>query len=131
MARRKFPRNSACPCGSGRKYKNCCYGKDFDWIVDDERNVSRTFPISDEVADVLQEARKDFIEKNGREPNPDELVFPDMPPLEHIEHQMVQAMTKAGVDPAFIYAFEKTGLFVTEANMNLIPEKDRKRLDNC
>ena len=27
MSRKKLPRNAACPCGSGRKYKNCCYAK--------------------------------------------------------------------------------------------------------
>jgi hypothetical protein len=26
----KFPRNSPCPCGSGRKYKHCHIGKPFD-----------------------------------------------------------------------------------------------------
>ena len=32
MSRKKIPRNAPCPCGSGRKYKNCCYGKAFDWV---------------------------------------------------------------------------------------------------
>ena len=27
MAARKVRRNDACPCGSGRKYKQCCAGK--------------------------------------------------------------------------------------------------------
>ena len=27
MATRKVGRNDACPCGSGRKYKQCCEGK--------------------------------------------------------------------------------------------------------
>ena len=27
MPRKKLPRNAPCPCGSGRKYKHCCYGK--------------------------------------------------------------------------------------------------------
>jgi hypothetical protein len=27
MSRKKPSRNAPCPCGSGRKYKNCCYGK--------------------------------------------------------------------------------------------------------
>jgi hypothetical protein len=51
-------------------------------------------------------------------------VFFDAPPLEHVEHQMVQAMKAAGLDPAYIYAFEKTGLLVSEQNQHLIPERD-------
>jgi hypothetical protein len=27
VSRKKPSRNAPCPCGSGRKYKNCCYGK--------------------------------------------------------------------------------------------------------
>jgi hypothetical protein len=27
MPRKKPSRNAPCPCGSGRKYKNCCYGQ--------------------------------------------------------------------------------------------------------
>jgi hypothetical protein len=37
---------------------------------------------------------------------------------------MVEDMKAAGLDPAFIYAFEKTGLLVTEQNQHLIPEQD-------
>ena len=28
MNNKETPRNSPCPCGSGKKYKNCCYQKD-------------------------------------------------------------------------------------------------------
>jgi SEC-C motif len=27
QARKKISRNAPCPCGSGKKYKHCCYGK--------------------------------------------------------------------------------------------------------
>ena len=48
-----------------------------------------------------------------------------MPPLEHADHFMVQGMKQAGLDPAIIYALERTGLLVTEANERLISDKDR------
>jgi hypothetical protein len=41
-----------------------------------------------------------------------------------VEHHLVEAMKRAGLDPAFIYAFEQTGLLVTEDNQHLIPEQD-------
>src|ERR1700678_2719718 len=28
MSWKKVPRNDPCPCGSGKKYKHCCYRKD-------------------------------------------------------------------------------------------------------
>jgi hypothetical protein len=42
---------------------------------------------------------------------------------------MVEDMKAAGLDPAFIYAFEKTGLLVTEQNQHLIPENDLAEWD--
>jgi hypothetical protein len=30
MAHRNLSRNAPCPCGSGKKYKNCCWGKDVE-----------------------------------------------------------------------------------------------------
>jgi hypothetical protein len=74
---------------------------------------------------VLEQQRQNFIQKYGREPGPNDPVFFDMPPVEQIEFQTVQAMKKAGIDPAIIHAYEKTGgLLVTEQNKHLIPDKD-------
>jgi hypothetical protein len=124
MARKRISRNAPCPCGSGKKYKHCCYAKRFDYVEDEGRGVYRSTPLSDEVKIVLEQQRQKFIDKYGREPGPADPVFFDMPPLEHVEHEMVQGMKAAGLDPAFIHAFEKTGLLVTEQNQHLIPEKD-------
>jgi hypothetical protein len=29
----KISRNDPCPCGSGRKFKHCCWGKKIDWAA--------------------------------------------------------------------------------------------------
>jgi hypothetical protein len=129
VTRKKLPRNAPCPCGSGKRYKHCCLSKGFDWLVDDEGNVFKSIPVSDELAEVIEEQKQKFIEKHGREPGPGDNLFFDMPPLEHAEHYMVQGMKQAGLDPAIIYAFEKTGLLVTEANEHLISDKDRAEWD--
>jgi hypothetical protein len=65
--------------------------------------------------------REEFIDKHGREPGPNDPVFFDPPHPEHLEHMMVEDMKAAGLDPAFIYAFEKTGRIVTEQNQHLLP----------
>jgi len=52
------------------------------------------------------------------------LLFTDLPHLEHLEAMLAGDMRAAGLDPAFIYAFEKTGLLVSEENQHLIPEKE-------
>jgi hypothetical protein len=129
MARKKLSRNAPCPCGSGKKYKHCCYGKGFEWQADEEGRIFRSSPMSPEVAEILMEQRQRFVERYGREPGPDDPVFFDMPHPELVEHEMVQAMKAAGLDPAFIYAFEKTGRLVTEQNQHLLTDADLAEWD--
>ena len=124
MARKKLSRNAPCPCGSGKKYKACCYGKGFDYEEGDDGNLFKSIPLTDDMKGVMEEQRRKFIEKHGWEPGPSDPVFFDMPPLEQIEHQTVQAMKAAGLDPAFIYAYEKTGRIVTQENEHLLSKAE-------
>ncbi len=125
MPRKKLSRNAPCPCGSGKKYKHCCHGKDFDYLEDDGGTIFKSIPVSGEMGEVIAEQKQKFIEKFGRKPGPGDKLFFDMPSVEHAEHFIAEAMRKAGVDPAIIFAFEKTGLLVTEANEHLISDVDR------
>jgi len=129
MPHKKLSRNAPCPCASGKKYGRCCFDKGFDYLVDDDGNIVKSIPVSDELAAMIEEQKRRFVEKYGREPTEGDSLFFDMPPLEHVEHFMVEGMKKAGLDPAIIYAFEKTGLLVTEANEHLISDKDRAEWD--
>lgn len=131
MARKKLPRNAPCPCGSGKKYKHCCYGKGFDYEEGDDGSLYKSIPLTDDMKDLLEEQRCKFIEKHGREPGPNDPVFFDMPPLEQIEHQTVQAMKAAGLDPAIIYAYEKTGRIVTQENQHLLSDADLAEWQNA
>lgn len=124
MAHRRLSRNAPCPCGSGKKYKHCCFRKDCDWLEDDDGNIFKSVPLSDEMTELLDEQRHAFVKQHGREPGPDDLVFSDMPPFEHVEHQMVEMMKEAGLDPAIIYAVEKPGRLVTEANQHLLSDME-------
>ena len=124
MTRKKISRNAACPCGSGKKYKQCCYGKGFDWTEDEQGSISRAIPVSDDLLGALEMLNRQFVTRRGREPGPNDRVFDGAPPLEQIEHWTVEAMKKADVDPAIIYAYEETGLMLSEENENLVPESD-------
>jgi hypothetical protein len=122
MARKKVSRNAPCPCGSGKKYKKCCWGKGFDYEEDGDGTILKSIPMSEEVVALLDEQRQRFPDEHGREPSPDDPVFFDLPHPERVEHLTVQAMKAAGIDPAFIYAFEKTGRLVTEQNRHLLSD---------
>jgi hypothetical protein len=42
MAGKKISRNDPCPCGSGKKFKHCCIGKDIDWTARAQRSPLRS-----------------------------------------------------------------------------------------
>lgn len=119
---RKVSRNEICPCGSGKKYKKCCIGKEFEWVKDEDGNIFREVKLNEDLREAFEYQRKAFIEKHGREWGPDDKIFFDAPPTEHLEHETVQAMKEAGIRPAIIYAYEKTGRLVTEDNKSMIPD---------
>ena len=130
MTRKKLSRNAICPCGSGKKYKNCCWNKKFEWVEEDG-NIFKSIPIADELKELIDEHREAFVRRHGREPRPDEPILKDLPHPEHLEHVMVEDMKKAGINPAIIHAFIETGLLVTEENRDLLSDKDLEEWHNA
>jgi hypothetical protein len=124
---RKLSRNAPCPCGSGKKYKNCCIAKDFEWVEMDDGAIGRQIQLSDESMRFLDKLRHARLANPGRE---SDLIFEGAPPLELIEHWTVEAMKKAGIEPGIIYAYEKTnGLLVFDANESKMPDTDISEWD--
>lgn len=111
--------NKRCPCGSGRKHKNCC-GKE-----------SREIPLGPQEQEMIEAQLQRFREKFGREPGPGDPIFfdPDsdtpVPFNEaHFTSGMVDLMRKAGIPDELIYAFSKTGMLLTDQNMNQFSQDD-------
>jgi hypothetical protein len=125
MSRHPLARNAPCPWG--RKYKQCCWNKEFQWTVDEAGRISRAAPLPAEAAAVLEQQRQKFRKRFGRDMGPEDLLFFDAPPREHVEHQLALAMKQARLNPAFIHVFEQTGLLVSEDNQHLIPDVDLAR----
>lgn len=122
--REHISRNAPCPCGSGRRYKQCCLRKGIEWTVQDDGTVARATPLSSDAAAVVEELRESFRASHGREPGPGDRLFEGDPPFEIVEHFAVEAMKKAGIEPALIYAYEKTGLMLNAMNERLMPDSD-------
>jgi hypothetical protein len=120
MTRRRVSRNAPCPCGSGKKHKQCCWGKDFTW-VEEGGELAREVPVPAEVLALLREQARQRL---GRAPGAEDRLFAGAPPLEVVEHHLVEGLKRAGVDPALVYAFEQTGRLVTEDNQHLLTDDD-------
>jgi hypothetical protein len=44
---------------------------------------------------------------------------------------LVQAMADVGADPALVYAFQKTGVYICEGNEKRLPKEKRKAFDDA
>src|SRR5262245_54783208 len=70
---------------------------------------------------ILQRQREKFIARYGREPGPEDPIFFDVPSDDEYDAVVTKEMEQAGVAPAVIYAFRKTGRIITEENAKFVP----------
>jgi hypothetical protein len=91
-----------------------------------------------EVSYVLLRQKERIRKKFGRDPEPHEPVFfdsnadePQPLSFDTIEEELIAAMAAAGIDPALIYAFHKTGLIVSERNQHLLTRADLKEWNDA
>ena len=133
MGRTPFPRNERCPCGSGDKYKRCCFTKGFHFYLDEETgDVYQSVPLNAEARTAMTEMvatqRQKFVAAFGREPRPDDDLMFDFDE-DKLREGTANAMRAAGIKPALIYAYEETGLIVTQENRRLIPDVELREFD--
>lgn len=116
----KLGRNSPCPCGSGKKFKHCCLGKDFTFAAEDQDSYELTMPMTPELKRIQARADADFRRHFERDPGPGAplLLAKYLFSEQDLERETVAAMTAAGIDPAIIYAYKKTGYLQSESHLH-------------
>ncbi len=89
-----------------------------------KRPRRRTVQLDPTQRELLERQREAFRAKFGRDPGPEDPVFfdpkADQPrPLddESLVTTVVEAMKAAGIDPAKIHAYRRTGMLVTSENL--------------
>lgn len=90
-----------------------------------------TGPAAREIQAEMNANRAAFRAQFGRDPGPEDPLVWDPDEAEpvplsvvKIESEVVDAMQRAGLPPAFIYAYQQTGLIVTEENVSLLDDAD-------
>jgi hypothetical protein len=123
-SKKELNNSARCPCGSGKKYSHCCKKKDFKWMKDSSGKIFRQIPVHPILEGIIEEQREHFKKVFGREPTPDDPFVPGVVSEKELEEATIEFLIKSGAPPEYIYAYQKTGLLVTEFNVNLIPDKD-------
>lgn len=87
----------------------------------------RAVKLDPQTLSLLQQQIVRFRERFGREPGRDDPLFfdpdsivPRPLDLDKLTRESVDVMEKSGVRPELIYAFRKTGLIVSEGNLDKI-----------
>jgi hypothetical protein len=94
-------------------------------MQDEHGRIHKSVPLSPELLELLDENRQG--ERSRRESDLDAPLFSgfsDPEKLAETKAALIKAMEAAGMDSAFVYAFEKTGLIVSEENHHLLSERD-------
>jgi hypothetical protein len=98
-----------------------------------KRPKTRTVPMTPRVRDALEAQLILFRRKFGRDPGPNDPVFfdpdKDVPTPIDPEPDVVAALEKAGVNPAIIFAYRKTGLLITGDNFEGYAPEDLAEWD--
>jgi len=85
------------------------------------------------LVELLKRQEQRFIEIFGRPPGPADPVFFD--PLadepqpmidEVVDQHLLEGMHRAGIHPALIYAYQKTGRLVAQENQKFLSRADRQ-----
>ena len=99
--------------------------------VDKDENI---ISIDHETSEIIAQQKKLFGQKFGREPGPEDPLFFDpgvaTPQFLSVESQeevwksLLQAAGDSEIDPAIVYAMNKTGRIVTETNLEFLTDSE-------
>lgn len=121
--------NEKCPCGSGKKYKNCCKKRRLKYYKGkDDNHYSKSTPMHPELEPILEEEKLRFKQVFGRVPGDTDYIKGGVS-LRDLKRGYKLMKRKDVVDKAWLYASDKTGYMLTEENQDLIPEREVKEFE--
>lgn len=138
MSRVEISRNDPCPCGSARKYKNCCIEKKLVWYKKSNgeytpgRIIDNEFAIN-MLSSALESQENRFEKLFGRKmTDEDPIIFDqDSYSPEDTWNNIAQAMEELGIDPSIIYATKKTKMIASSFNEDLMTGKQIDEWNNA
>ena len=99
-------------------------------VYRDENRIA----LNRETAEIIAEQKKLFRERFGRESGPDDPLFFEprvaVPQFlsnastDEVWKSLLQAAGDSGIDPAVVYAMNKTGRIVTETSLKFLTDSD-------
>ncbi|MCI8575222.1 MAG: SEC-C domain-containing protein, partial [Bacilli bacterium] len=120
---KKVSKNQLCPCGSGKKYKDCCEKKELKWVYQNKK-ITKILPMNNEVSKSIKKLSKDFTKTLGRKPYGYENLFNMLGRIDSSFENIFSKMTDLNLPLAQQYATIKTGMFLSEFNYDQFSDLD-------
>jgi len=127
---RKVSKNQLCPCGSGKKYKDCCAKKELKWMLQNGK-ITKLLPINGVVSDSIKGLLRRFIKILGRRPYGYEKLFKMLGIIDGSYEKIFSKMTDLNLPLAQQYATIKTGMFLSEFNSEQFSDLDLDEWDEA
>lgn len=123
---RKVSKNSLCPCGSGKKYKDCCKMKELMWV---QKNgiITKKFPVNNGILDSIKELSRIFTKTLGRKPYGFEKLFNMLGIIDVTYENLFSRLTDLNLPLEQQYATIKTGMFLSELNYEQFTDLDLEK----
>ena len=122
-AGKRAPRNSLCPCGSGKKFKRCHGAVVNQPQVSPRNSVYGTMRA---LYDAEQtQAEEAFMLQWGFVPNPSQLMAFMEGDAQEVQDMVVKNLRMANADPKFVRAVRETNCLMTSKNTHLHTEEER------
>lgn len=131
LTRQRIGRNDKCSCKSGKKFKKCCLLKQRPQMSPPSMEQMAAMQAAQQQSShsriIFEDRLKEFRQRFCREPGPADRIFFEQPTQQLVIEKITEAMTSAKIDPAFIYAFQKTGLLMASENMYFLTGEDLQK----
>lgn len=127
---RKVSKNQLCPCGSGKRYKDCCEKKELKWIFQNGK-ITKLLPMNHVVSNSIKDITETFTKTLGRAPYGYEPLFKMLGILDVSFGKIFSQMTDLNLPFAQQYATIKTGMFLSEFNYEQFSDLDLEEWDSA
>lgn len=118
----EWDKNELCPCGSGKKYKNCCQKKKIKYYKSkNENEYVKSIPINPILEPILYNEKLKFKKLFGRTPGENDYVQGGIL-LKDFTRVIKLYKRNDCQNVALLYAYDKTGIIPWKGNIDLLPE---------
>ena len=129
--KKPYSGNLYCPCGSGSKYKSCCQKKGIEYFHKAGGKLVKLMPVSTEQKAAYESERQKFVDEHGRLPTEEEEKVLRARDFDAVDTVIAKDLMESGAPKEKIYAFEKTGLWVTRENEHLISPAELRKWEEA